>query len=127
VAEALQDPAATAEAIEYQWLLNPSDDDLLQDLLDVALEHSLNDVLERTLRKMERINPIDPRLYAARVQLYDNRQEPELLLRAVVRYLRVGGRNPAVLQIGRETAQAQGDEEMLRQLDMGSQPADAGS
>jgi len=115
-AEAAGDPVAMADVLEHLWRLNPSDELLLQQLLDVALQHELNDVLERTLEEMERINPIDPQLYAARAQLFRNRNEPELLMRAVERYLRVGGRDPETIQLGIETAQALNNSEILDRL-----------
>ncbi len=102
---------AMAEALELLWLQDPNDSETLSMLLRQALDAGHDELLERTVRHLERMNPVDPRLYEVRMMLADRRTNPGEKVNAAIGYLRVGGMMPEFMEMGWRAAVELGRED----------------
>jgi tetratricopeptide (TPR) repeat protein len=102
------DIAAQVDALERLWDLTPLDDAMLNQALNLAIEHRLDDRIVAMLQKLEKANPVDPRLAEApmRQAMRDNR--PEAFLQAFARLKACGGAQDQTLEAARIYAQQAG-------------------
>jgi hypothetical protein len=96
--------------------LAPANESNLQQLLDVAEDHGLDALLKRVIDRLEHINPINPRLYEARLTLAQRQGKTEQVLEAAQNYVRCGGQDPEIYQLGALSAQTLGHKDQVKEF-----------
>lgn len=114
--DALQDKRAFALALEAKWRQNLNDGAVLDALLNTALASNIDDVLERTLEKLEGMNPYDIRIYESRMAKAERDQKPNDLLRWLRMYERAGGQGVEFYQLAYKAANSVGDAGRAEQI-----------
>lgn len=86
-------------ALEMLWNMDPTETvrrmqpgySALSYLISNAIEYRVDDVLTRTLVRLEKMNPADLRLFTARMELARRNNNPREMLRQIEMYRRAGG------------------------------------
>lgn len=108
-ADALRDKRGVALALEAAWNQDLNNDPVLEGLLSTALVNNIDDVFERTLNKMEKMNPYDVRIYENRMARAERDRRPLELLRWLGVYERAGGQGVEFYQLAYKAARSLGN------------------
>lgn len=113
-------PAAQIEALTRLWHKNPAQSDLLNNIVLLSLENGLHQALGDVLEHLERINPIHPLLYYAKILRAHRAGQSRVALQHLQRYIQIGGQRPEVYWAGAEAARRLGrtetEQTMLRRV-----------
>lgn len=115
-ANALQDKRSFALALEARWHQDLNNDPVLDALLKTALTNNIEDVFDRTLDRMERMNPYDLRIYEYRMARAERDRKPQELLRWLGVYERAGGQGVEFYELAYKAAQSLGDSAQAGQI-----------
>jgi tetratricopeptide (TPR) repeat protein len=115
-ARQIKDYQGMGEALERLWLLSPANESTFYQLLEVAEGHNLEALLTRVIDRLEHINPINPRLYEARLNLAQRQGKTVQVLEAAQNYVRCGGQDPEIYQMGALSAQSLGRKDQVKEF-----------
>ncbi len=115
-AAAIEDPRAQAEALELVWRQSPNEAEVLSMLLRLALEGDHQDLIERTLARLEELNPIDPRLFEVRMVQAERAGDQERYITLAEQYLNAGGNAPEFVVTAQRMALALGQDARASRL-----------
>lgn len=105
-----------AEALQRMWMIEPTNAAYLREALRVAVASRHDDLVQGTLAQLNAMNPIDPRLFKARLDLALRDGDTDAAARALDNYLTAGGDDATVLQQGLNALREQGREELERRI-----------
>lgn len=94
------------EALRRLWVISPADDSRLDQLISTAQDHHLDSILEDVAKRLEKINPVHPRLYEMQLYLAADQKQPERMMASAKRYILCGGQDLEMYQMGAEAALA---------------------
>lgn len=110
------DQEEIANALETLFKIDPADDAVIRELLEVCLDNGFDDRLEKTLARLEELNPVHPALFQTRANLARRNQDQAGVAGNATSYMKVRGRDLTVLLAGAEAAKALGEQNKSQSL-----------
>ncbi|GEM_PF-2676973 len=114
--DAVGDAKGSVAGRRAAWLLRPSATYLLYDALRLSIEGGLDREFDELIREGLERNPVDPRLYEYEARAAKARGDAERLLKAVLKYRRLRGKEAELLLMGAEAAEQLGELSRARDL-----------
>lgn len=112
----VKDYPAACEALKRLWDGAPAEDTWLDQLLSLSMTNHLDDLVQQVIVKLEKINPINPRLYEARIYLASRQGKTEQVLEATRHYIQCGGQDLDLYQRGIDAGRLLGLEDQSREI-----------